>query len=65
MDEPTEGLAPAIVHDIVAMIRTIKEQGDTAILLVEQDDGKILGQAIARVERDEQGVIYGFSRRFG
>ena len=36
-DEPTEGLAPAIVHDIVAMIRTIKAQGDTAILLVEQD----------------------------
>jgi branched-chain amino acid transport system ATP-binding protein len=37
LDEPTEGLAPAIVHDIVAMIRTIKEQGDTAIVLVEQD----------------------------
>jgi branched-chain amino acid transport system ATP-binding protein len=37
LDEPTEGLAPTIVHDIVAMIRTIKEQGDTAILLVEQD----------------------------
>ena len=37
LDEPTEGLAPAIVHDIVAMIRTIKEQGGTAILLVEQD----------------------------
>jgi branched-chain amino acid transport system ATP-binding protein len=37
LDEPTEGLAPAIVHDIVAMIRTIKRQGDTAILLVEQD----------------------------
>jgi branched-chain amino acid transport system ATP-binding protein len=37
LDEPTEGLAPAIVHDIVAMIRTIKAQGDTAILLVEQD----------------------------
>jgi branched-chain amino acid transport system ATP-binding protein len=37
LDEPTEGLAPAIVQDIVAMIRTIKEQGNTAILLVEQD----------------------------
>jgi len=37
LDEPTEGLAPAIVHDIVAMIRTIKAQGGTAILLVEQD----------------------------
>ena len=37
LDEPTEGLAPAIVNDIVRMIRTIKEQGDTAILLVEQD----------------------------
>ena len=37
LDEPTEGLAPGIVHDIVAMIKTIKDQGGTAILLVEQD----------------------------
>jgi branched-chain amino acid transport system ATP-binding protein len=37
LDEPTEGLAPGIVKDAFSVIRTIKEQGDAAILLVEQD----------------------------
>jgi branched-chain amino acid transport system ATP-binding protein len=37
LDEPTEGLAPGIVKDAFSVIRTIKEQGDASILLVEQD----------------------------
>ena len=37
LDEPTEGLAPGIVKDAFSVIRTIKEQGEAAILLVEQD----------------------------
>jgi len=36
LDEPTEGLAPAIVHQIGAVLRTLKEKGFT-ILLVEQN----------------------------
>ena len=36
LDEPTEGIQPSIVQDIQAVIKSIKEQGDTAILLVEQ-----------------------------
>lgn len=36
LDEPTEGIQPSIVHDIQEVIRGIKQQGDTAILLVEQ-----------------------------
>ena len=36
LDEPTEGLAPVIVQQIGAMIRRLKEQGFT-ILLVEQN----------------------------
>ncbi|WP_449288687.1 urea ABC transporter ATP-binding subunit UrtE [Marinicrinis sediminis] len=36
LDEPTEGIQPSIVQDIQQVIRDIKEQHDTAILLVEQ-----------------------------
>ena len=36
LDEPTEGLAPVIVQQIGAVIRTLKERGYT-ILLVEQN----------------------------
>jgi urea transport system ATP-binding protein len=36
LDEPTEGIQPSIVQDIQGVIRSIKEQGNTAILLVEQ-----------------------------
>jgi branched-chain amino acid transport system ATP-binding protein len=36
LDEPTEGLAPVIVQQIGAIIRTLKEKGFT-ILLVEQN----------------------------
>ena len=36
LDEPTEGLAPIIIHQIGETIRTLKDQGFT-ILLVEQN----------------------------
>ncbi|WP_256758058.1 urea ABC transporter ATP-binding subunit UrtE [Cohnella sp. WQ 127256] len=36
LDEPTEGIQPSIVQDIQDVIRGIKTQGRTAILLVEQ-----------------------------
>ncbi len=36
LDEPTEGLAPAIVHQIGEVLRTLKAKGFT-ILLVEQN----------------------------
>lgn len=36
LDEPTEGIQPSIVQDIQEVIRSIKRQGSTAILLVEQ-----------------------------
>lgn len=36
LDEPTEGIQPSIVQDIQDVIRSIKQQGSTAILLVEQ-----------------------------
>ena len=36
LDEPTEGLAPVIVKQIAAAIRTLKQRGFT-IVLVEQN----------------------------
>ena len=36
LDEPTEGLAPLIVQNLVASLLKVKEQGLT-IMLVEQD----------------------------
>lgn len=36
LDEPTEGLAPVIVDELVKILRTIKEDG-LAVLLVEQN----------------------------
>ncbi|MEL6170518.1 MAG: Tm-1-like ATP-binding domain-containing protein, partial [Pseudomonadota bacterium] len=37
MDEPTEGLAPVIVDQVVDMLGKIATDGDVAILLVEQN----------------------------
>lgn len=36
LDEPTEGIQPSIVDDIQDVIRSIRGEGKTAILLVEQ-----------------------------
>jgi branched-chain amino acid transport system ATP-binding protein len=58
LDEPTEGLAPSIVHDIVAMIRTIKEQGGTSILLVEQDVRTTLSVADRVYVLDNGRVVF-------
>lgn len=44
MDEPSMGLAPIIVRDIFAIIRKIREEGNT-VLLVEQNARAALGIA--------------------
>jgi len=36
LDEPTEGIQPSIIKEIVGVVRKIKEQGNMSILLVEQ-----------------------------
>jgi branched-chain amino acid transport system ATP-binding protein len=46
MDEPSEGLAPAVVEDLLETIRGLHEEG-TALLVVEQK----LGVATALAER--------------
>ncbi len=43
MDEPTEGLAPVIVQQVEAMLKSLAADGDISVLLIEQN----LGVAIA------------------
>lgn len=45
LDEPMEGIQPGIVMEIEHVIRTLKEQRETAILLVEQSLDFALGVA--------------------
>ena len=39
MDEPTEGLAPVIVEQVVRMLVTLAQVGEMAILVIEQNIG--------------------------
>jgi uncharacterized protein (UPF0261 family)/ABC-type branched-subunit amino acid transport system ATPase component len=45
MDEPTEGLAPVIVEQVVDMLKALAHEGDIAVLLVEQNLGVAIGVA--------------------
>jgi branched-chain amino acid transport system ATP-binding protein len=44
MDEPSEGLAPQIVAEVLATVRTLKKQG-LSIVLVEQNPKLVFGVA--------------------
>ena len=39
MDEPTEGLAPVIVQQLAAMLKTLAAEGEISVLLIEQNLG--------------------------
>jgi uncharacterized protein (UPF0261 family)/energy-coupling factor transporter ATP-binding protein EcfA2 len=54
MDEPTEGLAPVIVGQVVEMLKAIAAEADIGVLLVEQN----LGVAI-EVSRDISVMVNG------
>ncbi len=45
MDEPTEGLAPVIVEQVVKSLRLLADEGEIAILLIEQNLGVALDVA--------------------
>ena len=53
LDEPTEGIQPNIIKDIGNVIRTLRERGDMAIVLVEQyfDFAYELGDTFLVLER--------------
>ncbi len=42
MDEPTEGLAPVIVEQVAQALRDLAQQGEIAVLLIEQNLGVAL-----------------------
>jgi uncharacterized protein (UPF0261 family)/ABC-type branched-subunit amino acid transport system ATPase component len=39
MDEPTEGLAPIIVQQVIAMLKALTAEGEISVLLIEQNLG--------------------------
>ena len=49
IDEPTKGLAPAIIGNMIAAFRELKNSSDATILVVEQNFlfAKSLGDAVA------------------
>src|SRR5947199_6453088 len=56
LDEPTEGLAPIIVEELLAALGTITRSGGICSIIVEQNAQKILGLA-DRVVILERGAI--------
>ena len=56
LDEPTEGLAPIIVDELLAALGTITRAGGICSIIVEQNARKILGLA-DRVVILERGAI--------
>jgi branched-chain amino acid transport system ATP-binding protein len=57
LDEPSEGLAPKIVHEVGAILRTLKAQG-FSILLVEQNTTLALGVADDVVILNTGRIVY-------
>ena len=55
LDEPTEGIQPSIIKDIERVIRLLAQQGEMAILLVEQyyDFARELAQTIVVMDRGD------------
>ena len=55
LDEPTEGIQPSIIKDIERAIRTLAQEGQMAILLVEQyyDFARALADHYLVMERGE------------
>ena len=45
MDEPTEGLAPIVVQQVVTMLKALAAEGQISVLLIEQNLGVAIGVA--------------------
>jgi branched-chain amino acid transport system ATP-binding protein len=57
LDEPSQGLAPRIVEDIMALIEEMREEG-IAILLVEQNSSMALGIAHRAYVIDDGRIVH-------
>ena len=57
LDEPFEGLAPVIVHDLIAVCRKLADEGQT-IVLVEQNLAATLGLAHRAYFLNNGHIVY-------
>ena len=58
MDEPTEGLAPVIVEDLVRILAALRDEAGVATVLVEQNSAIALNFAERTVVLDRGHVVY-------
>jgi branched-chain amino acid transport system ATP-binding protein len=58
LDEPTTGLAPIIVKDVLASIRDINEKEGTTVLIVEQNVQATLKQVDRAIVLKSGRVIF-------
>ena len=58
MDEPTEGLAPVIVEDLVETMNTLRTDEGLAIVLVEQHSGIALDFSERTVVMNRGSIVY-------
>jgi len=58
LDEPTEGLAPIIVDELLAALRRVTRVGATCAIVVEQNARKILGLADRVVILERGGIVH-------
>ena len=58
LDEPTEGLAPIIVEELLKALRTITRAGGTCSIIVEQNAQKILGLADRAVILERGTIVH-------
>jgi len=57
MDEPSQGLAPKIVQDVMATVRRLKAEG-ISVLIVEQNAGTALAVADRAYVMDQGQIAY-------
>ena len=58
MDEPTEGLAPVIVEELVRILAALRDEAGVAMVLVEQNSAIALNFAERTVVLDRGRVVY-------
>ncbi len=58
LDEPTEGLAPIIVDELLAALGRITRAGGVCAIIVEQNARKILGLADRVVVLERGGIVH-------
>ena len=58
LDEPTEGLAPIIVEELLKALRAITRAGGICSIIVEQNAQKILGLADRVVILERGGIVH-------